>query len=180
MKFGPIQIIRILLIAIIVMVGLLFAKYIYFPKRKALDEIQSVIEKAEDNKINLSRQVVEARSKIEVSKRKKVVGVEEDKIAEETKVEAQTQMDKLLSDLFTIGDTEQVALLYVKSGKKGLTYTPIEFSVQGGFFNTVRFLEQAATLGGVGGISSLTIENANMELGSYVVTTTFSMPTWID
>src|SRR3990167_320719 len=124
MKFGPIQIIRILLIAIIVMVGLLFAKYIYFPKRKALDEIQSVIEKAEDNKINLSRQVVEARSKIEVSKRKKVVGVEE------AKVESQTQMDKLLSDLFTIGDTEQVALLYVKSGKKGLTYTPIEFSVQ--------------------------------------------------
>lgn len=180
MKFGPIQIIRILLIAIIIMIGLLFAKYIYFPKRKALEEIQSNLEKTEDNKVTLSREVVEARSKIEVSKRKKVIGDEEEKIIEDVKVESQTQMDKLLGDLFTIGDAEQVALLFIKSGKKELTFTPIEFSVRGEFFNTLRFLEQAATLNGVGGISSITIEDANMEIGSYVVTTTFSMPTWID
>ena|SRR3990167_3143783 len=180
MRFGPIQIIRILLIAIIVMIGLLFARYIYLPKRQILAEIQKNIEKAEDSKILISRQVVEARSKIETARTKKEVRVEKEGVIEEVRVESKTEMDKLLADLFTIGDVEQVSLLYIKSGKKETTYTPVEFSVKGGFFNTLHFLEQAAALNGVGGISSIIIENANKELGSYVVTTTFSMPTWID
>lgn len=180
MKFGPIQIIRILLIAIIVMIGLLFVKYIYLPKKQVLTDLQKNIEKAEDSKITLTRRVVETRSKIETAKVKREVRVEGEGEVSEVKVEAQTEMDKLLADLFTIGDTEQVALLYIKSGKKEMTYTPVEFSVRGGFFNTLRFLEQAAALNGVGGISSVTIDNADKELGNYVVTTTFSMPAWID
>lgn len=176
-RFSPLQIIRYLVLAIIVMGGLIFAKYIYLPKHKALEEYQKKIEKAESDKFDLTRKVSEAQAKFD-SLKKQITQSE----VIQTEMQAsdeETQLDQLLTDLFIIGDAEQVTLLQVKPNKKEKTFTPIIFSVQGEYFNTIRFLEQAATLKGVGGISSVKIEDPRLEINKYVVTTTFVMPSWL-
>ncbi|MFC2074671.1 hypothetical protein ACFLRA_00160 [Bdellovibrionota bacterium] len=172
---SPFPIIRFLLLGILVMVALLFAKYLYAPKNQVLVEYLKVNQELEERKRELTSSIAQYRGRSKTPSR-----VRPDPQKSFKPVLMKIPMEQLLSDFFIIGDVEKVDLLRVEPGKNRKGITPIEFAVKGAFWDTLDFLKQVMGIKGVGGISAISIKDAYWEIDRYVVNTTITVPTKLE
>ena len=168
------------MLGILLMGGLLFVKYLYLPKHEELNVQSQSIKAAEQKKKELQQLIAAAQSKLEKT-RAALAAQEEEGGVEPVKGQpapevGETALDQLLANLFMFGDLEQVTPLRVKPYEIQGGETPLEFTVKGRFEDTLAFLKQATTLPGIGGLSSIVIEDARVETHRWVVTTTVVFP----
>jgi len=168
-------IIRYLLIGILIMVALLFGKYIYLPKVGELRAVNESIKEEKNRKDELKKLIAEAKTSPRPAPAPPPPR-QTRRFVPPTNIQS-TTLGELLSDVFHYGDIERVSALRVKPGKVVNGQVPLDLTVSGRYHDTIRFLRNASTLKGVGGISSIEIGDVRWETDRYVVTTTVTLPT---